>query len=264
MAGHMLVNYFQKQTPYQVMYTLRSLPWSNPCAYQLDARDPLQLRKVVEKAQPDIVVNAAGVLIADAARDPADAYLVNAWFPHALAGLLTTGKLIQISTDCVFAGDRGHYAEQDQPDGISVYARTKQLGEVAHHHHLTVRTSLIGPELRRPGRGLMAWFLRQSDAVKGFTRVMWNGVTTLELAKALHSLIEQRASGIYHLAHPEPISKYELLMLLREVFKLKVAIVPDDHQRINRTLLHTRTDVDYAVPSYDKMILALREWMRSA
>lgn len=264
MAGHMLVDYFQRHTSYEVLYTSRSITAFDPRGYMLDVRDLRQLQTVIAKVLPDIVINAAGLLVEEASRFPADAEIVNARFPHVLAGMLDRGKLIQISTDCVFAGDRGNYAEFDRPDGTTVYARTKLQGEVAYHGHLTVRTSLIGPELRSPGRGLLAWFLRQTEEVKGFTHAMWNGVTTLELAKALHGMIEQRISGIYHLAAPERISKYELLIMLRDVFEKQIEIVPDDRQRIDRTLRNTRSLAGYAVPSYREMLLELRDWMRSA
>lgn len=264
MAGHMLVSYFRHKTDYAVAYTTRNPGNKAKDHYALDVRDLRKVREAVEAVKPDVIVNAAGLLVDESSRRPADAYLVNAWFPQLLAGLLSSCKWIQISTDCVFAGDRGMYAEQDPPDGTSVYAKTKRQGEVAFGRHLTIRTSLIGPETRSNGNGLWQWFMRQSHEASGYTRVMWNGVTTLEFAKAVHRMIEQDASGVYHLVSPERVSKYELLCLIRDIFDKPIRIVPDDAVVLDRTLRSTRTDVCYSVPRYRQMLTELRDWMRSA
>ncbi|WP_025688877.1 sugar nucleotide-binding protein, partial [Paenibacillus zanthoxyli] len=169
------------------------------------------------------------------------------------------------STDCVFEGTRGGYTEEDAPDGTSVYAITKALGEVRNFGHLTIRTSIIGPEIRKEGIGLMEWFLAQSGKVPGYRRVMWNGVTTLELARAIDCMLDSEVSGLIHLAHPQPVSKYELLIMIQEAFhKTDAEIVPDDQHVQDRTLLTTRRDAVFHLPSYSEMLTELAEWIQQS
>jgi len=171
--------------------------------------------------------------------------------------------VIHISTDCVFSGEKGSYAETDLLDGTSIYAKTKALGEITHAPHLTIRTSIIGPELKESGIGLFHWFQQQTGMVNGFTNVWWNGVTTLELAKGIDHVIQKNITGLLHLTAPQPISKHDLLMLLQQSFqKNDVKIIEDGRLSIDRTLVNTRKDFDYQVPDYPEMISALANWMK--
>jgi dTDP-4-dehydrorhamnose reductase len=171
------------------------------------------------------------------------------------------GKLIHISTDCVFSGTNGNYNEESVPDGITMYAKTKELGEIKSGQHLTIRTSIIGPEIKE-GIGLFHWFMKQKGTIKGFTHVKWNGVTTLELAKFIHFAIENPIAGLYHLTAPETVSKYELLSLIKQVFqKDNVDIIPHTELRIDRTLFNSRLDYPYKVSSYEKQLQELKEWL---
>jgi dTDP-4-dehydrorhamnose reductase len=172
--------------------------------------------------------------------------------------------LIHISTDCVFSGNRGDYTENDQPESTTVYARSKALGEVTVNPHLTIRTSIIGPEIRKQGIGLLQWFLQQQGTVKGYSRVMWNGVTTLELAKAIHYAIEHPISGLLQMTAPQKISKYELLHLFQHAFdKHDVTIIPDEEICLDRTLINTRDDFTFEISAYPTMLKQLSDWMRS-
>jgi dTDP-4-dehydrorhamnose reductase len=165
----------------------------------------------------------------------------------------------------VFEGTRGGYTEEDVPDGTSAYAISKSLGEVRQPGHLTIRTSIIGPEIRPDGIGLMDWFLAQHGQVSGYRRVMWNGVTTLQLAKAMDTLLDSTVSGLIHLAHPKPVSKYELLQHIQAAFhKEDVEIIPEDEHVQDRTLVNTRTDVDLPLPSYPLMLQELADWMKQS
>jgi dTDP-4-dehydrorhamnose reductase len=263
MAGHMLVRYFVQHSSYSVYYTSRNRRDTN--SIYLDVRNRIQLEKVIYDTAPDIVINGVGILNESANKNEADAYRTNGYFPHELRSIMdkTGGKLIHISTDCVFQGDRGDYTEDDIPDGSSTYAKSKALGEVRSDKHLTIRTSLIGPEIREQGIGLWKWFMQQSERVEGYTNVMWNGITTLEFAKAVHYIIEYPITGLIHLRAPEKISKYKLLNLFQEVFNKCVQIIPDDKKVLNRTLQNTRTDLKYLVPNYKKMLIEMHEWLRS-
>lgn len=276
MAGHVLLRYFRNLPEYEVVYTLRD--GSDPTALALDAAKLEDAERVLEQERPALVINAIGILNEQAENNPREAELVNGLFPHRIAAILDElgdgGKLVQISTDCVFAGavgpdyasrPEGRYRENDLPDGTSVYARTKAAGEVRAGPHLTIRTSIVGPEIRPGGIGLMHWFLRQRGTVPGYTRVWWNGVTTLQLARSIDRLVRLGASGLVHLTAPEIVSKCELLQLFAETFdKRDVLIVPTDRPQLDRTLARSRQIRDLEVPDYRTMLAELRDWMRSA
>lgn len=263
MAGHMLVDYFQRQGRHSVFYTSRDK--RDPHALSVDASDCMMVDKVVEAVSPDVIVNAIGVLNQFAEQDKIGAYHINGFLPHRLARAadLAGSRLIHISSDCVFSGTRGNYREDEKPDGTSIYALTKALGEVNAPGHVTVRTSIIGPEIRSGGIGLMQWFMQSRGTVSGYRKVLWNGVTTLELAKAIDSLLASPVSGLVHLAHPQPVSKHDLLLLFREVWALEgIEIVPGDEPVQDRTLVSSRGDWTYEVPHYREMLKELEQWMR--
>ncbi|MDF9844984.1 MULTISPECIES: SDR family oxidoreductase [unclassified Paenibacillus] len=262
MAGHMLVDFFRAQSGMEVFYTTRDP--RDKKGLILDAADGHIVEKTVELVRPDIIINAIGVLNQFAEQDIIRAYHINGFLPHRLryAADHIGARLIHISTDCVFEGTRGGYSESDHPDGTSTYALTKTFGEVNAPGHLTIRTSIIGPEIRPGGIGLLNWFMRQQGNVTGYRNVLWNGVTTLELAKAVRVLMLSPLSGIVHLAHPKPVSKNELLILFKDTWGLhQIEVVASDTPVQNRTLLSTRTDMDYTVPDYPQMMKELSEWM---
>ncbi len=262
MAGHMILDYFRSKKNGELYFTSRN-PQDEGVIF-LDAVQFSEVRRIIEKLRPDVIVNAIGLLNEEAARKLPEAIQLNSMLPHFLAGLADQygGKLLHISTDCVFLGTRGGYTETELPDGVSVYAKTKALGEVMEGRHLTIRTSIIGPEKKQNGIGLFRWFMQQSGRIKGYENVLWNGVTTLELAKVIDQSIAQDLSGLYHLTAPIKISKYELLLLFQKVFKkTDVEIVPDGKIVLDRTLTDTRKELHYSVPDYPEMIAALSNWM---
>ncbi|MDT3428347.1 dTDP-4-dehydrorhamnose reductase [Paenibacillus forsythiae] len=265
MAGHMLADYFRLQGKHRVFHTTRDR--SDEQGLLLNADDMAAVERTVSIVSPHCIINALGVLNRHAEEDKIAAYHINGFLPHRLrrAADAVSARLIHISTDCVFDGTRGGYTEEDAPDGTSVYAITKALGEVRAPGHLTIRTSIIGPEIRREGIGLMKWFLAQSGRVPGYRRVMWNGVTTLELAKAINTLLDSQVSGLIHLAHPQPVSKCELLGMIRTAFhKTDAEIVPEDVHEQDRTLASTRPDARFHLPSYPDMLSELADWMRQS
>jgi dTDP-4-dehydrorhamnose reductase len=263
MVGHMLVRYLKKHTSHTIYYTTRDRNDSH--GLFADARDWFNVEYLLELLSPHIVVNCIGILNHYAEQDQVNAYWINGILPHRLKYKLNEfgGKLIQISSDCVFEGLQGGHVELDIPDGTSVYARSKALGEVTQSPHLTIRTSIIGPEIRKHGIGLMQWLLQQHGEIKGYSRVIWNGVTTIELAKFIRYVIEdQSIDGLFHLTAPNSISKYSLLKLLqKKLRKSDITIIRDSGIKLNRTLLSTRTDIQYAVPDYKHMISELLTWM---
>jgi dTDP-4-dehydrorhamnose reductase len=265
MAGHILVDYFRRQGVHSVFYTTRDV--TDPNGLVLDVNDSFMVDRLVEAVHPDVIINAVGVLNSFADEDKIGAYHINGFLPHRLRRMADSigARLIHISTDCVFSGDRGAYREDDLTDGTSAYAITKALGEVQDEGHLTIRTSIIGPEIRQGGIGLMQWFMSSTGEVGGYTRVFWNGVTTLELAKWVDHYLDSPVSGLIHLAHPEPVSKHDLLVLFQQVWnKLDVKIVPDDSMVQDRTLVSTREDVKTDLPDYSTMLKELALWMEQS
>ncbi|OHX46754.1 SDR family oxidoreductase [Cytobacillus pseudoceanisediminis] len=263
MAGHMIVDYLQRQPQYNVIYTSRNK--EDEDGIYLDITDSLKLEDVINKQKPDVIINCIGILNEFAEKNQKLAFQVNSLLPHQLVKFAEryNGKVIHISTDCVFLGTKGNYSENDIPDGTSVYAESKQLGEIISDTHLTIRTSIIGPELKGSGIGLFLWFMKQKGNIKGYKEVYWNGVTTLELAKAIDWMIKQNITGLYHLSCVEKISKYNLLMLIKEIFnKRDVVIQPDSEIKQDRTIINTRSDWKYQVPPYKEMLLELRDWMK--
>lgn len=264
MAGHILVQYFQQSGNHHVFYTTRDSCDSKSLV--LDVTDMNAVEHVVRAVRPDIIINAVGVLNQRAEDDKINAYHINGFLPHRLRYLADalSARLIHISTDCVFLGNKGGYREDDLPDGISAYALTKALGEVREPDHLTIRTSIIGPEIRPSGIGLFNWFMKQRGEVTGYRAVKWNGVTTLELAKAIDFFMNKDVGGLIHLGHPNPVSKYDLLLLFKDIWgKQDVDVVPSDAFVQDRTLRNTRLDAVYPFPDYVQMLKEMYEWQQA-
>jgi dTDP-4-dehydrorhamnose reductase len=221
----------------------------------LDARDEHFLEKVIVDINPDIIVNCMGVLIAEANRDPENAIFLNSYIPQYLKNIANSfdAKLVHISTDCVFSGKKGLYTEDDIRDADDTYGRTKALGEVTESPHVTLRTSVVGPEIKE-GEELFHWFMSQEGRIKGFTKSYWSGVTSLELAKAVEWVIEKDIQGLYHITNGIPINKYELLMLFKKYTNKEIEIESIEGKVSDKSFLDTRKEINYAVPGYEKMI----------
>ncbi|MBY6053355.1 SDR family oxidoreductase [Cytobacillus firmus] len=262
MAGHMLVSFFKTKPEYDVYYTSRDL--LDEEGLYLDVRDSKSVENLIDGLKPDLIINCVGILNQHAEMNPKLAFHVNSLLPHQLAKLAERhkGKLIHISTDCVFSGDKGSYTEHDKPDGNTVYSQSKQLGEIIDDKHLTIRTSIIGPEIKNTGIGLLLWFMNQHGVVKGYKKALWNGVTTLELAKAADALIKAKVTGLFHLGAAEKISKHDLLLLIQKVYqKYNVTVIPDCEISLDRTIKSTRNDIFYTVPGYEEMLNELKNWV---
>lgn len=265
MAGHVVTEYLRETALHEVWSTVRG-PASRGRCLAVDVLDERQLDEAIRSVRPDVVVNAIGVLNHRAAQDTERAIFINSLLPHRLARKARDGsfRLIHLSTDCVFSGRKGNYREDDTPDGSTVYARTKILGEVNVPPHLTLRTSMIGPELKGDGIGLFHWFMQQTGHIRGYRQVFWNGVTTLELAKVLADCLTTNTSGVVHLVAPEKVSKFVLLQLLQNAFnKRDVEIQPDDAIQCDKSLVNTRADFSPAIRPYGAMFEDLRIWMES-
>lgn len=264
MAGHMISLYL-KEHDYEVRGFART-PSAFVETFVGDARDTALLREVIRSGDFDSVVNCIGILNQAAEENKADAAFLNGCLPHELVRMAegTRTQVIHISTDCVFSGDRGRYTETDLRDGTSFYARSKALGEIEEPGHVTLRQSIVGPDLKAEGIGLLNWFLQQTGEVNGYTRVMWTGLTTLELAKAVEMAAQERLQGLYNMVPDESISKHDLLALFNRYLRVaKVTIRPCDRVKEDKSLVRTRWDVEYRAPGYEAMIRELAEWMKA-
>ncbi len=230
---------------------------------RVDAMDLPVLRSALREIRPDFIVNCVGIIRQrDEAKAAIPCITLNSLLPHKLAevALEWGGRVIHISTDCVFSGRRGRYTEDDPSDADDLYGRSKYLGEVAAQNAVTLRTSIIGRELAE-FRSLLEWFLAQRDKiVRGFTRVIYSGVTTNYLARLVGDVIRERPElvGLYHVAG-EPISKHDLLCLLRDAFRLNVRIVPDDGEVSDRSLVadRFRRATGWCTPGWPELVAEL-------
>ena len=254
MLGHQVVNYFLKFDDYDVIDIAFRSKLREKTVIS-DATDKMAFEKVVTELSPDFIVNCIGVLI-HGSYNVENAIYLNAYLPHQLKKISKNigAKLIHISTDCVFSGDKGGYIESDVKDGKGVYSQTKILGEIEDDANLTLRTSIIGPELKDNGEGLFHWFMSQQGDITGFTRAIWSGVTTLELVKAIKWSIESNITGLYHVTNNSSISKYELLKLFQKHTKKDIDIKPVDGNNVDKGFIDTRLLMNYKIPSYDQMI----------
>jgi dTDP-4-dehydrorhamnose reductase len=230
----------------------------------IDVSDLIQLRRFAREARPDVVINCVGVIKQrEAARSAIPSIQINALFPHQLAQICAEleARLIHFSTDCVFSGAVGGYSELDVPDATDLYGRTKSLGDVVEQDVLTIRTSMIGRELDHFD-SLLEWFLRQRGEVRGFTKAIFSGLTTLQLARVIKAVLLDHPglSGVYHVAST-PIDKYTLLALVSDHFGVTddVHLIPDDSFVCDRSLRGSRfveaTAID--TPSWDEMVKEL-------
>ncbi len=209
----------------------------------VDVENTDSLMRLFALARPNVVINCIGLVkqLAEA-DDPLAAIPINALLPHRVAQLcdVAGARLIHMSTDCVFAGTRGMYREQDVSDANDLYGRSKYLGEVDYPHAVTLRTSIIGHELNSM-HGLVGWFLAQQGPVKGYARAIFSGLPTVELARVMRDFVvpNPELRGLYHVS-AEPINKYELLKLVAQVFGKAIDITPDDKLEIDRSLDSSR------------------------
>ena len=230
-----------------------------------DITDDTALERALGQAKPEAVINCVGIIKQrDEASDEALTLRVNAEFPHRLAKRCgeAGARLIHFSTDCIFAGTKGNYTESDPSDATDLYGQSKHQGEVADAHSVTLRTSVIGHELGT-NLALLDWFLSQrGQAINGYTKAIYSGFTTLEMARIVDRILTQHTdlSGVWHVAS-EPISKFGLLQLCREKLGWEGVIEPNDEFVCDRSLNADRFNqaTGYTPPSWEAMISELAQ-----
>jgi dTDP-4-dehydrorhamnose reductase len=223
------------------------------------AEDLESVERAIEDSGADAIVNCIGVVKqSEAASDPIPSIQINSLFPHQVAALCRErGKrFVHISTDCVFSGSGGAYAEEDPADASDLYGRSKLLGEASGPGSLTIRTSIIGRELAS-SYGLLEWFLGAEGTVRGFTRAIFSGFTTEALSRTLLDVLTEHPDleGLWHVS-AEPIDKYRLLGMLAEAYGTTVQIEADDSVVVDRSLDSTRfrEALGWKPPSWQEMV----------
>lgn len=270
MLGHLLLRHLSSSPEYDDVHaTARSLaglernfPKELLCRFyagSVDANHFDSLIRALGSVQPDIVINCIGIIKQlPISNDPLTAIAINALLPHRISLISRTAgaRVIHISTDCVFNGKKGMYVEADPSDAEDLYGRTKYLGELGYPHCVTLRTSIIGHELKG-GYGLIDWFLSQTRKVRGFSKAIYTGFPTIELARIIHDYVlpDHELSGIYQVSS-EPISKYDLLRMVAERYGKEIEIEPDTDFVQDRSLDSSRfrEKTGYRPPSWDGLV----------
>ena len=263
MAGHIITHYLMEQGEDVEGLELRNLSYCK--TYVVDATKFDDVKKIIEENDYDIVINCIGLLNQTAENNVDLAILLNSYLPHFLAKITKDMKtrIIHMSTDCVFSGKRGHYTEEDLPDGETYYDRTKALGELNDSKNLTFRNSIIGPDINENGIGLFNWFMKQSGEINGFEKSIWTGVTTLTLAKAMHKASYEGLTGLYNLVNNETINKNELVSLFNKYSNKNLTINKVDGIIHDKSLYRTRNDFSFVVPTYEEQVREMFEWINS-
>ncbi len=252
---------------FDVFGTLRSgkqvtiFPQERTCRvlFDVDVENTDSLIRTFSIVQPDVVINCIGLVKQlDVANDPLKALPINALLPHRLSLLCgaNNARFIHISTDCVFSGSKGQYVETDFADADDLYGRSKFLGEVSDPHAITLRTSIIGHEISG-NRSLLNWFLSQTGEVKGFTKAIFSGLPTIELASIIKNIVlaKPELSGLYHVASAA-INKYDLLHLIAKQYNKAIEIIPSNELVIDRSLVASRFSdaTGYVAPAWPELV----------
>ena len=263
MAGHTISLYLQEQGHEVYGFDLQESKYIK--SFAGNAFDTETIAKVIKEGNYDSVINCIGVLNQFAEQNHALASFLNSYFPHFLAKTTegTDTQVIHMSTDCVFSGKKGAYTEDDLQDGTTFYDRSKALGELNDDKNITLRNSIVGPDINPKGIGLLNWFLHQEGEINGYTKAIWTGQTTLQLAKTMEQAAKEKAHGLYNTVPDHGISKYELCKLFNHYFRNdSIVINPIEGVNADKSLKRTHFEFDYLIPDYDVMVSELAEWVK--
>ncbi len=263
MAGHMISQYINESTKHEVIDVIfeKSIEKN---VKTLNIFNVLSIKKELLNIEPDVIINTVRVLVDESEKFPDKAIYINSFFPRYLETLFLrrSTKVIHLSTDCVFSGKKGEYNEEDVKDGESMYAKTRELGEIVNKKDLTIRTSFIGPVITKKQEELFDWFMMQKGEINGYVNALWTGITTLELAKGILKAIELNLTGIYHLVPDSKISKYDLLCIIKRIWnKSDVKINKYDNEFIDKSLVDTNKQIN--IKSYELMFYELFAYMQN-
>ncbi|MCE0493783.1 dTDP-4-dehydrorhamnose reductase family protein [Vibrio salinus] len=227
--------------------------------FNVDINELDTVNSAIKDITPDVVINCIGIIKQNkVVNEYVTNIQYNALFPHQLADICNSvnAKLIHFSTDCVFDGKKGHYTEADIPTATDLYGKTKQLGEVVYGKHLTIRTSIIGHELKS-NVSLIDWFLNAFGSVNGYSNAIFSGFPTCYVAKIIaeHILGNENLYGLMHLSS-KPIDKYSLLRLISDTYHKDINIVNYPDFKIDRSmdssLFQSKTEI--SIPDWSELI----------
>lgn len=267
LLGHRVFINLSKNKKFNVIGTVRGKARHNiflnkKVIKNFNIRNLFGLNKKIKKINPDFIINCIGITNKKTGRtNKNQIVLTNSILPHYLDNLsvILKYKLIHISTDCVFQGKKNFYSEKDTCDVQDLYGLSKYLGEIRNTKNLTIRTSIIGHELSEKN-GLLEWFLSKKK-VKGFSKVIYSGLTTNELSNILESCISKyRMKGLYQVSS-NPISKFELLKLINKIYEKSIKINKDVSVKKKLILKSSKfyKKTNYKVKSWKKQIQEMKE-----
>lgn len=250
-VGHAVALYF-KETGHEVFD-----------GYDATIYDQEKLKKAINDVKPDAIINCTAIVNQAAEEDKAGAAYLNAYLPHLLETLTagTNTVVVHRSTDCIFSGAKGQYVLEDWPDAKSFYARTKAVGELNNDKDITIRVSLIGPAQDENDGSLLNWFLNQKGEVKGYANAIWTGLTTLDYAKTIESLLYQKAHGVFQAAPRSAISKFELISIFEKYFPGGRSIVRVENNRVDKSLVPYWANYDIEIKDYEEQVVEMKEWI---
>ena len=267
MLGHVLYKYFSNKNDVCVTgifrdkhkYSFLSHLNLEMAFHECNIFDENNLIKIIDKVKPDVIINCIGVIKqVKISNNPLKILPINSLFPHKLNAISSQRniRLIHFSTDCVFDGKKGNYVEEDNANALDLYGVSKKLGEVSGENVLTIRTSIIGHEIKSKN-GLLEWFLSQNKEIQGYKNAFFSGLPTVEIAEILdnHILKNKKIKGIMHISGPK-ISKFELLIKMSELYNKKINIVPNYNVKIDRSLNSTKFKLisNYTAPNWVELI----------
>lgn len=258
MLGHVVKLYFLEQG-----HDVKGTSRSGNEDYTFDATKNISdIGKFIDDFKPDVIINCIGILNKVAEDNKPLAVIVNSYLPHYVDEMCRNRgiKFIHVSTDCVFDGKVGDYTEDSFRTATDFYGRSKGLGEVNNDVNLTLRTSIVGPDKNPNGIGLFQWFMNQENETNGFDKVVWTGVTTLELAKCMEKAVANNLTGLRHAVNNQKIDKYSLLELFKKYFNKDITINRKSDYVSDKSVIRT-TDFDFEIPSYDQMVKEMSEWV---
>lgn len=267
MLGHVTRRYLEDTDKYEIHTTTRGEPKEDNQHY-FDAITNLDsIALLIQTIRPKFVINCIGVLVNDSQLNPKNAFLANSLLPNYIGLIIKNSdvKLIHISTDCVFSGEKGPYLENDLKDETNTYGMSKNIGEIHNSTNcLTIRTSIIGPEIRSKTTGLFNWVLKNKhQTIKGYKNATWSGLTTLELSRFIHYVIQKNfhPKTIIHATNNIAISKYDLLQEIIEIFNLDIVLEEENNYHVNKQLINTK-ELGFAFKGYHEMLVDLKKWIK--
>lgn len=266
MAGHTISLYLLEQGHEVYGFDLQESKLIK--SFAGNAFDTETIERIIKEGKYDTVINCIGVLNQFAENNHAMAAFLNSYFPHFLAKSTegTDTQVIHMTTDCVFSGKKGSYTEHDLRDGETFYDRSKALGELDDDKNLSLRNSIVGADINSKGIGLLNWFMNNTTGehpiVNGYTKAMWTGQCTYQLAKTMEAAAKERAHGLVNAVPDTDISKYELLKLFNKYLRGgRVQINPVEGVNADKSLKRTNWDFNYRIPDYEQMVAEMAEWI---